>query len=89
MWCVLVVIFMACRKGEEEKTYFRMDRFYSENGQWRFMTREGYEMGPYDSKKEAEGELALYIRQTANPFTMGEYSKAKTDCDIWSQNFAR
>ncbi|MFL0796497.1 MAG: DUF6316 family protein [Cellvibrionaceae bacterium] len=54
---------MAHRQGEEERTHFRSDRFFIENGQWFFFTREATISGPFMNKKEAEAELTLYIRR--------------------------
>lgn len=48
--------------GEDSKTFFQMDRFYQMNTQWFYMTREGEERGPFDSKADAEGDLIAYIR---------------------------
>jgi hypothetical protein len=48
--------------GEAPKTFFQMDRFVQMNGQWFYMTREGEERGPFDSRSEAEGDLIDYIR---------------------------
>lgn len=54
---------MQIRKGEETKSWFRSDRFYHTADGWWFQTREHTELGPYDSHKEAESELCLYIRR--------------------------
>lgn len=53
---------MTHRQGEEVRTHFRSERYFTENGKWYFMTRENPVNGPYTSKKEAEAELTLYIR---------------------------
>lgn len=54
---------MSHRVGEGDRTHFRSDRFYQENGKWFFSTRENFMNGPFDSKKEAEAELTLYMRR--------------------------
>jgi len=46
-----------------EKTYFQMDRFNQSNGEWFYITRDGAEEGPFESKDEAEADLAMYIRE--------------------------
>ena len=48
--------------GEDTKRFFKMDRFYQMNAQWFYMTREGEERGPFDSRSDAEGDLIAYIR---------------------------
>ncbi|MEE8056808.1 MAG: DUF6316 family protein [Pseudomonadales bacterium] len=53
---------MDYRDGENEGTFFRTDRFYCINCQWFFTTREGEELGPFETHEEAEVELMLYIR---------------------------
>jgi len=48
------------RKDDEEtKTWFRSDRVFHCNGEWFFHTREGIDVGPYDSQFEAEIEAGL------------------------------
>lgn len=53
---------MGKRKGDDNKTFFNSDRFFNEGGKWFFTTREGQLMGPFDSRKDAEQELMLYLR---------------------------
>ncbi|MBV1872874.1 MAG: hypothetical protein KUG83_10040 [Gammaproteobacteria bacterium] len=56
------------RSGEESgtKTYYRSDRFYSEEGGWFAKLREGEELGPFDSKDEAKQALADFIELYKN-----------------------
>ena len=65
---------MADRKtdGEDTKRFFKMDRFYQMNAQWFYMTREGEERGPFDSKRDAEGDLIDYIRHLAQLEAFGQ-----------------
>lgn len=53
---------MGHREGEDDKTRFRSDRFFCEEGRWFFTTREGTVKGPFDSRDDAERELAMYLR---------------------------
>lgn len=48
-----------------------MDRFVQMNGQWFYMTREGEERGPFDSRADAEGDLIDYIRHLNHLATYG------------------
>jgi hypothetical protein len=50
------------RRNELAKTWFRSDPVFSCNGQWYFHTREGIDVGPYDSQLEAEVESGM-LRQ--------------------------
>lgn len=43
--------------------HFQVERFVQQNGLWFYITREGEEKGPFDSKQDAEGELIAYIRE--------------------------
>ncbi len=52
--------------GGSEKMYFQMDRFVQQNGEWFYMTREGEERGPFESRGDAEGDTVLYIRHLLN-----------------------
>ena len=48
------------RKDEDVRTWFRSDRvFLQERGSWFFRTREGIEIGPYETRFEAEIEAGL------------------------------
>ncbi len=48
---------------DDEKLYFQMDRFRQANGEWYYTTRDGDEKGPFESKREAEADLATYVRE--------------------------
>ncbi len=50
---------MVGRRNESSKTWFRSDRVFHCNGEWFFHTREGIDVGPYDSNFEAEIEAGL------------------------------
>lgn len=51
------------RVGELRNIPFRTNRYFCSNGTWYFMTREGKQMGPFIDKREAEGELLMFIRE--------------------------
>jgi len=48
--------------GDTDKLHFQAERFVQQNGQWFYITREGAEKGPIDSKEDAEGDLIAYVR---------------------------
>ena len=50
------------RQGESGAIPFRTGRFFSQNGAWYFMTREGRTEGPYRERREAELAVDMYIR---------------------------
>tara|TARA_A100001037_G_C15108313_1_gene617644 strand:+ start:896 stop:1216 length:321 start_codon:yes stop_codon:yes gene_type:complete len=47
------------RAGETPKTWFRTERVFLSAGQWFFHTREGVDVGPYESQFEAEIEAGM------------------------------
>jgi len=49
--------------GDSASFHFQSNRFVQQNGQWYYMTREGDERGPFDSRRDAEGDLIFYIRE--------------------------
>lgn len=50
------------RRGEQEKIWFRSERFTVINGQLFFQTREDRFEGPFDTVLEADLDLMLYLR---------------------------
>lgn len=57
------------------KKFFRSGRFSVSNGKYFFSTREGTLEGPFDSKEEAERELALWIRRHSGSDIYGHGQK--------------
>lgn len=53
---------MHVRTGENDKTWFRTERYLRTADGWYFLTREHTQEGPYDSKDEAARELDYYVR---------------------------
>lgn len=53
--------YMGCRTGEEEKTRFRSERFFTSDDKVFFTTREGADIGPFACRADAEKALRLYI----------------------------
>jgi hypothetical protein len=49
----------AARIDEQPKIWFRSDRVFLSDSQWFFHTREGVDIGPYDSQFEAEIEAGM------------------------------
>ena len=60
----------AVRLNERPRTWFRSERVFLSDGRWYFHTREGVDVGPYDSQFEAEieaGMLKELLRERAEP----------------------
>ena len=49
----------AGRVEEEKRTWFRSERIFNCNGEWYFHTREGIDVGPYESQLEADIEAEM------------------------------
>lgn len=49
----------ASRRDEAPKTWFRSDRIFMQDNGWFFHTREGVDIGPYESQFEAQIESGL------------------------------
>jgi hypothetical protein len=49
----------AARQDEVQRTWFRSERVFLRDGDWYFHTREGVDMGPYQSQFEAEIEAGM------------------------------
>ncbi len=57
---------MAAREGELDRPRFRTDRFIHTSNPasaWFVSLREGCMLGPFDSRREAEVELVMHMRE--------------------------
>jgi hypothetical protein len=50
------------RPGDPKRTYYRIERFYTVERKYFFSTREGCELGPYDTKEDAALALERFVR---------------------------
>ncbi|TDJ24316.1 MAG: hypothetical protein E2O54_05625 [Gammaproteobacteria bacterium] len=60
------------RTKEEKRTWFRAERIFNCNGEWYFHTREGIDVGPYDSQLEADIEAAMLRELIRHASVQGE-----------------
>jgi hypothetical protein len=61
---------MASRAGEPEKMRFRSSHVFPANGKWYFNTREGIDVGPFDTRSDAEinsTRLRLVLARISDP----------------------
>lgn len=63
---------MVSRRNESGKTWFRSERVFNTNGRWYFHTREGVDVGPYESQLEAEIEAGMLKELIKNSQLDGE-----------------
>ena len=50
------------RQGESGKRPFRSGRLFKVDNEWYVATREGVNLGPYESREEAEGAIDSFIK---------------------------
>ena len=85
------------RESDEKPSasHFRAtERFFRENGQWYFSTREGEE-GPFRTREAAEAAMQRYVKsiQAAANFKKEQTEKYARDPDkpvdraIWNQRY--
>lgn len=58
------------RKGEEERTWFRAGRIFREGDAWFVATREGIDVGPFESEEQARQNaerLVEILERTTSP----------------------
>ena len=73
------------RKGENDKTWFRTERFFSIGADWYAITREHTNLGPFKSKFAAEQGLVRYIIDLKNNRKPVNYA-TKASKDVWMAN---
>lgn len=49
------------RNGESGETPKRKSRIFGKDGYWYYTTREGFDIGPFDSQQEAEKGVSHFI----------------------------
>jgi ATP-dependent RNA circularization protein (DNA/RNA ligase family) len=55
------------RKTDDHETmHFHAHRIHNLNGKWYFLTRRGSNIGPFESKRQAEKALALFLSGVRN-----------------------
>ena len=52
---------MSNRAGEQGKVPIRSGRFLKKEGYWYYSTREGVDIGPFDSREDAEVGVGEFI----------------------------
>jgi hypothetical protein len=57
----------APRDGEQFVLHSRSDRFFRIGTQWFFHTREGFDVGPFDEKNQAQLALVYFIAHSSWP----------------------
>ena len=68
------------RKGEKESSPDRSERLFTQHSYWYFRTREGMDIGPYDSQTDASNGINSFIEflNTAEKKVVERISKYAT-----------
>lgn len=75
------------RKGEAVKFWFRGDRFLQIDNQWFFTIREGRDVGPFLSRKNADHGLTLFIECLQKQFATVDYAISVAKEGDWSMGY--
>ena len=59
--------------------HFQSDRFFAVGDQWYFLTREGEQLGPFESKAKAESKLRNYLATQATIQRIRKHDPALND----------
>lgn len=76
---------MHYRKGENGKTWFRTERFFTIGIDWYASTREGRNLGPFKTRSAAEQGLVRYIVDLKNN-RKPVVQTTRPSTDIWKSN---
>lgn len=76
---------MQYRKGENDKTWFRTERFFTIGVDWYATTREGQNLGPFKTRSMAEQGLVRFIVDLKNN-RKPVIQTTKPSTDIWKSN---
>ncbi|MGH1486064.1 MAG: DUF6316 family protein [Cellvibrionaceae bacterium] len=72
------------RQGEEDKFWFRSDRFFSVGNDWYFTTREHQDVGPFGSRDDAVHGLELFIECVQKQQTSVEHAISVAKQGDWA-----
>jgi hypothetical protein len=77
------------RIEEEKRTWFRSERIFNCNGEWYFHTREGIDVGPYESQLEADIEAEMLRELIRHATVQGEALSVLKDFILESFSMGR
>ena len=77
------------RRDERSKTWFRAERVFHTNEKWYFHTREGIDVGPYESQLEAEIEASMLKELIKNTNARGDSLSVLRDFILESFSLGR
>jgi hypothetical protein len=81
---------MQNRKNEQgKKTFFRGSRCFSADGRWYIATREGANIGPFDSRKLALSAIPIYMRSMTDRKSADTFTRKIAKEGVWASSFYR
>ena len=76
---------MQCREKEPVKSWFRSDRFFTIDNRWYFTTREGQNVGPFESIGHAKSGVNLFLTSVQNDHYSNSYAESIARDGHWAQ----
>lgn len=74
------------RRGEQEKVWFRTQRYFSVGSDWYVATREGVDVGPFKSRTEAASSIGRYLNGVRIRKDAGGYASRIAKDGVWATN---
>ena len=81
------VVATATRAGENDKFWFRSDRFFTADSQWYFTTRESRDVGPFETREAAEHGLTIFIECICEHQATINHAISKATQGDWAVTF--
>jgi len=75
---------MEFRRGEEERVWYRFERFYRTSDGWFFTTREGSEVGPFANRHLAENGARIFLDSIRKRHVVGTYASQLAMSGLWA-----
>lgn len=77
------------RRGEPERLWYRNHRCFLVDGKWFFATREGENIGPFNTRTAADNAVDLYLRFTLTAKVSGIYAAKLAKNGLWASTLYR
>lgn len=78
---------LGTRTGEEDKFWFRSDRFFTSDSKWYFTTRENRNVGPFETREAAKHGLEIFIESICDNKTTFEHAISVATKGDWAVTF--
>lgn len=75
---------MKCRENEPVKSWFRSDRFFTIENRWYFITREGQNIGPFETLGHAKSGVSLFLNSVQKDQYSERYAETIAQDGQWA-----